>query len=114
MAEQVLPIEQVTPTSRSPLRRGLMRQRSLSPKLRYVPYGTQSAIGASLHGVPTMQSGASYGITPPYAPTLAEYRQQLSEQVLAATYPLTAQVAQTSQTVQQTSALAGHALEATQ
>lgn len=91
-----------------------MRQCSFSPKPRYVPYGTQSATSVSPYGALTAQSGASYGVVPPYAPTLAEYRQQLSEQVLAAKDPLTAKVAQTSQTVQQTGALVGHVLEAAQ
>lgn len=59
----------------------------------FVPYGAQYGAGASPFGAPTTQSGVIQGKTRPYIPTLAEYMQRLSEQVSAATDPLTVQVA---------------------
>lgn len=90
------PTEQVTPTSGSPSRRDLMRQRSFSSTQHFAPYGTQSVVGVSNSGTPTAQSGVIRGVSRPYIPKLAEYQQRLFKQVSAATIPISAQVAQTS------------------
>ena len=91
-----------------------MRQRSFLPTQRFAPYGAQSVVGVSSLGAPTTQSGVIHGISRPYVLTLAKYQARLSEQVSTMTIPSTAQVVQTSKSVQQTGAIAGHALHIAQ
>lgn len=107
--------EQVTPQFGSPTRSGLLRQISYSPSSqRFSLYGVPSPIGAASPSVPTEQSGVVWGLWRPYVPTLAKYQQRLSEQVSVVIVSLFAQVAQTSQSMQQTGTIASHVLETAQ
>lgn len=107
--------KRVTPQLGSPIRSGLFHQQSYSPSSRrYTPYGVPQSVGVASPGAPAKQSGIVRGLRRSCIPTLAEYQARLSKQVSAAIVPLSVQVAQTSQTVQQTGVLASQALQEAQ
>lgn len=81
---------------------------------RFSPYGTLPTMGTSGPMVPNQHNRVIHGIRQPVAPTIGKNITCIQEQVSTATIPLTAQVAQTSQIVQQTSALAREALHQVQ
>lgn len=60
------------------------------------------------------QSHTIHGLQRPVAPSISEHVAQLQAQFLVATVPLTVHVAQTSQAVQQTTVIAGGALQKAQ